>query len=366
MQEEVILSPPEKEVAAASPGFFEKLSNWELWPSWALYAPLAPVWIYYVIRSRSVWFFTNSNPTIPFGGYEGEGKYEVYQQMPADCYPRTVLVKAGEDFNEVIKRVREAGFEYPFAVKPDVGRKGLMFRKIDQESQLKAYHDYFPYDYLVQDLVELPIEYGIFYVRYPSSRQGVITGVFMRESMEVFGDGLTPLKELILRHPYASKKADHWLKKHADLLDWIPADREKFVISYAINRSRGARLRNVSHEADETLARFFDRISLHQGNFFWGRYDVKCSSLAELKEGKNYYILEYNGAGASPSQIYHDGKTIFEAYRVILDHWRMMFEISVWNRKQAGIKYWPFLKGWRFLQKVNKYLDELERYDIGI
>ncbi|MBL7826147.1 MAG: hypothetical protein JNJ57_05910 [Saprospiraceae bacterium] len=358
--------PQAKPVKSSKPGFFEKLTNWELWPAWAIYAPLSPVMIYYAIRCRSIWFFTNSNPTIEFGGYEGEAKSDVYAQMPIDCYPRTLNVTAGEDFEQLKKRISDAGFQYPYAVKPDVGRKGLMFRKIDREEQLLQYHNYFPFNYVVQELIDLPIEYGIFYVRHPSQQKGMITGIFMRESLEVYGDGKTTLRELILNHPYAGKRAEEWFAKHRDRLDWAPADRERFVISYAINRSRGARLRNVSHEADAELAEFFDRISLHNGNFFWGRYDIKCTSLAELKQGKNYYILEYNGAGASPSQIYHCGKTLFQAYAIILQHWKWLFEISKWNHDKAGIPYWPFWKGYRYLQNVNRYLDNLEKYDLGI
>ena len=365
MQEENT-SPQAEPVSSGKPGFFEKLTNWELWPSWALYAPLSPIWLYYIIRSRSFWFFTNSNPTIEFGGYEGEAKSDVYKQMPTDCYPLTIMVEAGSDVELLKKRVAEAGFKYPFAVKPDVGRKGLMFRKIDREEQLIQYHHYFPHNYVVQELVDLPIEFGVFYVRHPSEQKGRITGIFMRESMEVYGDGKTTLRDLIQQHPYAGKRAEEWHAKHHALLDWVPADRERFVISYAINRSRGARLRNISHEADAQLAEFFDRISLHHGHFYWGRYDVKCASLADLKQGKNYYILEYNGAGASPSQIYHDGKTLFQAYAIILQHWSWMFEICLYNRNKAGIPYWSFKKGYRYLQNVNRYLDSLEKYDLGI
>ena len=37
---------------------------------------------------------------------------------------------------EVKKKIAEAGFMYPFIVKPDVGMKGILFRKIDNEEQL--------------------------------------------------------------------------------------------------------------------------------------------------------------------------------------------------------------------------------------
>jgi hypothetical protein len=36
--------------------------------------PIAPVWGWYCLKVKSVWFFTPSNPTIAFGGFEGETK----------------------------------------------------------------------------------------------------------------------------------------------------------------------------------------------------------------------------------------------------------------------------------------------------
>jgi hypothetical protein len=346
------------------PGFFEKLFNWELWPAWALYAPLSPFWVWYALRSRSFWFFTPSNPTIPFGGYEGETKMDIYKQLPAGIYPRTILIKAGEPFDALKKRMDEAGFQYPFIVKPDVGRKGLLFRKIDAEAQLLEYHNYLPIDYLIQDLVDQPMELGVFYVRHPTEKTGKITGIILRESLEVWGDGLSPLRDLILKHPQASKRADIMFRKHEERLDWIPADRERFVLTYAINRSRGARLRNLTHEADAELTAFFDKINLHSEHFFWGRYDIKCNSIEDLKKGKNFAILEYNGAGASPSHIYHCGMSLFQAYGELLRHWKLLYEVSKWNHDN-GIAYWPFWKGLRYLREVNKHLDKLEEYELG-
>ena len=353
---------PRPSAQAQKPGFFEKITHWEHWPSTVLYGLLSPFWAWYSLKARSFWFFTPSNPSIPFGGYEGETKTGVYKYLPDDVYPRTMLVKAREDIEPVKKRMQDAGFQYPFIVKPDVGRKGLLFRKIDNEAQLIEYHQYCPMDYLLQDLVDLPMELGVFYVRHPAKQTGQITGIILREALEVWGDGKATLRELIERHPQAGKRAEEMGRKHEEKLDWIPADRERFVLSYAINRSRGARLRNLSHEADAELTAFFDRLSLHSGSFFWGRYDVKCASLADLKAGKNFSILEYNGAGASPSHIYHCGMTLWQAYAEILRHWKLLYEVSAWNNAH-GHPYWPFWKGLRYLRTVNRHLDLLDQYD---
>ncbi len=206
------------------------------------------------------------------------------------------------------------------------------------------------------------MELGVFYVRHPSQQKGQITGIILREALEVWGDGKTPLRTLIAQHPQAGKRAEEIGRKHEEKLDWVPNDGEMYVLSYAINRSRGARLRNLTKEADAELTEFFDKISLHTGAFFWGRYDIKTTSLEDLKKGKNYAILEYNGAGASPSHIYHCGMTLWQAYAELLRHWKLLYEVSKWNNDH-GHPYWPFWKGLTYLRKVNKHLDLLDQYD---
>ncbi|HYV55770.1 MAG TPA: hypothetical protein VE933_14375, partial [Chitinophagaceae bacterium] len=71
---------------------FQRLFNWELWPFYVLYAPIGPIWFWYCFRSRSFWFFSSSNPTITFGGFEGESKREMYEQLPPDSHPKTIYV----------------------------------------------------------------------------------------------------------------------------------------------------------------------------------------------------------------------------------------------------------------------------------
>lgn len=344
------------------PRWLRKWFDWQLWPTSVLYAPLGPIWLWYCLRARSLWFYTSSNPTIYFGGYEGESKMDIYAQMPQGCYPPTVLVRAGEDFDTMQARIFAAGFRYPFIVKPDVGRKGILFRKIDDEKQWREYHQLCPIDYVVQELIDLPIELGVFYARHPAEAKGRITGIVYREQLYVKGDGKSDLRTLIELHPQAKLRSAEFFRKHAEKLDWVPALGERYVLSYAINRSRGARLFNLSHEADAQLAALFDRISLYSGGFFWGRFDVKCNSIEELRKDKNYTILEYNGAGASPSHMYQRGLSLWQAWGIILYHWRLLYEISRWNHLN-GHPHWSFWHGLRNFRIVRRHLKRLDQYD---
>src|SRR5215203_164666 len=79
-----------------------------------------------------------------------------------------------------------------------------------------------------------------------------------------------------------------------------------------IGMGGGAQLVSLEKEKDEQLLQLFDTIS-HTANFYYGRYDIKCTSLNELKEGNNFCIVEFNGTGAEPHHMYGNRNNFIEA-----------------------------------------------------
>ena len=134
-------------------------------------------------------------------------------------------------------------------------------------------------------------------------------------------------------------------------------------MSYAGNHNRGADFTNLHNEIDEEMVKVFDELSHFNGNFYYGRYDIKCASIADLKAGKNFSILEFNGAGAEPNHIYDCGMSLFKAYGTILHHWKALYKISKYNNEVNKIPFWPYQKGKIFLQDARKHFKMLEQYD---
>lgn len=340
----------------------EKWTNWELWPFWMRYINITPMWLWYCLKARSPWFFTASNPTISFGGFEGESKSEMYEQLPPGSFPKTVYIRPGIAFEEVKDAVEKNGFTYPFIVKPDVGMSGILFRKIKNEQQLRDYHQKMPADYMIQALVELPVEYSVFYYRHPAKTKGVITGFLQKEPLHIIGDGKSTVKDLIDLHPKAKHRIQELYGWHEErLVDILPA-AEKYYLTHAANLNRGASFINLHEEIDEDLHRVFDALNHYSKTFYYGRYDLKATSVADLKQGKNFQVLEYNGSGAEPNHVYNSGYSLREAHNEILKHWKVLYEISVFNHQQ-GIDYWPFKKGWHYLQAAKKHFARLKETD---
>lgn len=286
----------------------------------------------------------------------------MYQQLPKHLYPETLHITAGTSYEKVIEILEASEIRYPLIVKPEVGMQGILFRKIDAESELQKYHHTVPADYVIQAFVDLPLEFSIFHIRYPDADRGKITGFLLKEYMSVVGDGHTSLLELIKSHPKAQYRMQEMRAKHGACFQMILGKGEKYVLSIAGNHNRGAKFVNLHKEIDEKLLTVIDRISIEAGSFYYGRYDIKSSSVEDLKEGRNISILEFNGTGAEPNHIYDCSMPYLTALREIAFHWKEMFNIGRINRKR-GYEYWSFMKGYRFLKKSAKFFDNLRSYE---
>lgn len=315
-----------------------------------------------MLKSGSVWFFTPSNPKITFGGMDGEPKKEMYDLLPKHLYPATFNVLPQQNFEVLKDALQKSGIQYPLIVKPEVGCQGILFRKIDKEEELQNYHAKIPVEYIVQELVNYPMEVSVFYIRHPQEKKGTITGFLHKIPLQVTGDGKNTLEDLILQHPKAQKRTGEMFSKHKLRLKEIIPAGEKFMLSYAANHNRGAHFIDLKEHIDEKLVGIFDEISLRINDFFYGRYDVMCSNVEDLKNGKNFTILEYNGCGAEPNHFYDTGYTLLGAYKEILKHWRALYQICKYNSQQ-GIKPWPFQKGRKFLAKIKTHFKIIREAD---
>ena len=343
---------------------WEQFTHWEHWPFFIIYMPLSVVWLYYSIRAGRFWFCSNVDPTLEFSGFQGEGKREMYEQLPKHLYPSTVYVNPRMPLEQIKELMTVTGIKYPCAAKPQVGMQGLMFRKINNEQELAKYHQHIPAEYLIQELVDLPMEFSVFHVRYPGAQKGKVTGFILKDYLAVMGNGRSTLIELIKNDERACFREEEMRQRHATHLHEIIPAGKKYFLSIAGNHNRGARFINLHHQIDDKLCAVFDKISLENGHFYYGRYDLKCTSVEDLKAGKNIQILEFNGTGAEPNHIYDCGMPYSKALKVIMEHWRDMYCIGKINRKK-GIPYWSYWKGRKHIKKADRFFAELEKVDIG-
>ena len=274
------------------------------------------------------------------GGMFGESKYDVLKKIPKQYIPNTVLISFPTSKDEVVKTLQQQGFQLPVIFKPDLGERGFMVNRIGSEADIDAYLSKMKFNFLVQELVNLPHELGVFYTRFPADEKGSVTSIVMKEMLTVIGDGKSSLQKLILQKDRAKLQWEILKEIYRDRLAEIPKAGEKFELVSIGNHCLGTKFLDGSYLINQELSETFDQISKQIDGFYFGRFDLRCASLNDLYKG-NIKIMELNGCGAEPAHIYQPGYSLRKAFAVLFTHWRNIFIIARKNAKR-GVSYTPF------------------------
>jgi len=329
--------------------FFIKLTNWEYWPFGIIQAPIFLMWAWYALRERSLFYFSASNPSILTGGMLGESKYEILKRIPDAVKPKTVLVKLPTDKTQLLEIINQNGFTFPVIFKPDIGERGWLVCRIKNEEDIEKYLTEIKIDFIIQEFAELPLEFGVFYTRFPSEQNGFVNSITGKEFLSVIGDGKKSLQELILEKDRAKI---HWTTlKHVyvNRLNEIIPDRNRLELVSIGNHCLGTMFLNNNNLITPKLIDTFDSISKQIDGFNFGRFDLRCQSVEDLENG-NFKILELNGCGAEPSHIYQPGSSLVAGVRALITYWRNMYRVSRENHER-GVSYLSFREGKRIYRQ---------------
>lgn len=331
---------------------FIKTCSWEYWPVWVVYFPVSFYFLYLSIKARSFFFFSASNPTIETGGMFFESKWKIFQLVPKEYYPNTILVDGTESNNDMLQKMHLAGIVFPVIAKPDRGERGWGVKKITSIEELNTYKATFNVSFLIQSYINYPVEMSVFYYRHPSQKKGIVTSVTLKKLLTINGDGQSTIDVLIRRNGRSFLQYRKLLEQNQIDFTYVPEDGEEIMLVPYGNHVLGATFFNYNHIIDSALTDTIDSISQQINGFYFGRYDLRCASIEDLKMGKNFSILEVNGAGAEPAHIYEPGFSFIEAQFTIARHFRMMYKAARENNRN-GVSYMSF-KDFRHTQRLEK------------
>lgn len=315
--------------------FLIKLLHWEYWPMSVVYFPLSIYYIYLSARAGSFFFWSTSNPTIESGGMMFESKWSIFKLIPPQYFPKTIFVSENDTVEDTFIALENSGIKYPFIAKPDRGERGWAIKKIESAEQLNVYIQKSPVDFLIQSFVDMPVELSVFYYRLPDQERGTVSSVCFKELLKANGNGKSTLKELIMANPRALLRLDALKEQHAAEMDSVLLIGEEKLLVPLGNHCRGATFFDYNHIIDESLIDVFDHISKQIDGFYYGRYDLKCQSLEDLKAGKNIAIVELNGAGAEPAHIYQPDYPLLKGQKDIFFHYKKLWEVSMANARKG-------------------------------
>lgn len=321
-------------------GRWKRLTRWEYWPVWAIYPPIIGYIIYLGVRFRSFTLFTLANPAIHLGGFVGESKKHILDGLKQrrDLIARYELIPAGLTAQEkelrVIQFLDRHGISLPVVLKPDAGQRGLGVKIARNVSAVADYFAVSRPDTLVQEYVP-GFEFSVFYYRMPGQPRGHIMSITEKRFPVVTGDGKHDLEHLVLKDPRAVCMAPHYLRALDDRRYVIPVEDEIVPLIEIGAHCRGTVFHDGRWIKTPALEKTIDELTRGFEGFYYGRYDIRTSSLDELREGRGFKAIELNGVTAESTNIYDPVNGLFDAYAILARQWFIAFKIGERNRRKG-------------------------------
>ena len=194
--------------------------------------------------------------------------------------------------------------QFPFILKPDVGQRGAGVKLVRDETQLEKYLCQTSAPLVMQRYAAGPFEAGIFYYRFPGEPRGKIFAITEKIFPTLTGDGSSTIGELIKDDPRARLIQDTYARRFAVRLDEILSAGETLKLVEAGNHAQGCIFRDGMRLNTPELEARIDEISRKLDGFYIGRYDIRFASEEDLLIGRNFQIIELNGAASEATSIY--------------------------------------------------------------
>jgi pimeloyl-ACP methyl ester carboxylesterase len=320
---------------------WRRFTTWEFWPPWVFYPPLIVYIGYLAAKHRSATVFTAANPAILAGGFVGESKYGILQGLGGspEYVARSRLIAGNLSSTAKLAEAQTfmecEALTFPIILKPNEGQRGSGVVIVRSAEALQHLLTRSSVDTIVQEYV-LGFEFGVFYYRYPSESRGLIFSVTEKKFPTVVGDGQRTLEDLILNDDRAVCAVRLYCDRHRDQLSDVPAVGQSIPLVELGTHCRGAMFLDGGWVLTPALVDRFDEIGRAFHGFYFGRFDVRVTGDIEVfRQGRGFKIIELNGVTSEATHIYHPGTPLLTAYRVLMNQWRIAFEIGAENRRRG-------------------------------
>lgn len=339
-----------------------KIKNWEYWPSYLFYLPNIPYAAYLAIRAKSFVFFSATNPAIKHSGNGSESKFSTIQLIPEEFRPVSILINPNNSIEDSLKDIEKNKLQFPLIMKPDIGFRGLLVKRIKTKNDLITYlKKHRKLHLIAQEYINYENECGILYHRIPTNSKGEITSITLKKYLTITGNGTSTLKELIQKHKRANLYLPLLKELHYKNFDVVLKNNEKKVLSVIGNHSKGTQFINGNHLITPELEFAVDQLFQQIPNWFYGRLDLKYNSIEELIQLKNFKIIEINGIISEPTHIYDPtNSTYFNALKDIRKHWKIVFKIATLNHHKNSIAYDSVKDFLGSLLQLRKYIQQIK------
>jgi hypothetical protein len=330
--------------------WFIRLTNKEYWNANIYVAPVVVYVAYLAAKARSPLFFTAANPAIPTGGMVGEDKADISSWIPPQYRPKNTTITSVDSMESIKANLEKAHLQFPLIIKPTVGCRGLMVKKIGSLSEIMEHILHFPTTFLIEEFIDYPIEVAVLYWKNPETGESGIQSIAGKKFLSVLGDGKQTVEALLGHNPRAILQMERLKIEKPALLKSIPKMDKKIIVEPIGNHCRGTKFLDYNQLITPEMVQSFDKIQADlPGNYLF-RLDLKVPSVSDLQEGKNIKILEINGVGSDPAHIFDPNTRFFEIWAAYFRLWKKIYEVSTAVHRQ-GVPYMTLKEYKKFVKK---------------
>lgn len=315
----------------------------EFWSDWLWQVPLFLQGLLLGLLRGSPSWFVCANPGLPWGGMFDAPKSSVLNQLRAENRPQGQLIQHLRGIPEL-----PGGLTFPLIVKPDAGERGRGVCKImDAAAWSALWQQSAPGDYLVQNFVPAPYEFGVFVIRDAAGRLR-IHSLTWKLPLGVVGDGSSSLEQLLAAHPRAQQFKRFWPAFSPTELAAVPATGDWVSLHFSGNHSRGATFLNAAQFIDTEMEAAFNELLAPLEGFHYGRLDVMVAEPDELRQVNRIQVLEINGANAEPAHVYDPAGSWWAGLLAHFRFQRLMWRVANRNLR-AGANAPGVFSTWKAL-----------------
>ncbi len=90
-----------------------------------------------------------------------------------------------------------------------------------------------------------------------------------------------------------------------------------------------------AHHGTSALEDAVERVARGCDGFYFGRLDLRAPSLESFHQGRDFKVLELNGVTSEATHVYDRQYSVWFAWRVLGEQWRLAFELGALNRDRG-------------------------------
>lgn len=311
------------------------MKHWEFWPARLFEAPyyayLGLLCLRYALPPK---FLAKANYALDHGEIGIGSKFATQLAFDQSRFPATELLEAGTPDADKAARIRKfaARHGFPFILKPDIGAVGKGVMKVQDDAGVDAALGLLRCNYLLQDYVDLPNEYGVFYSRVHGRSR--ITGVNQKHFPTITGNGLHTVGQLARAH---YRYTAHWDLFLHDLDESrVPARGEDVRLSFVGSHTMGCKFTNDTALVTPELEAAVFEICDAQPGYNFGRLDVRTRDEAALREG-DFRVIEANGVASLPTHMFDPSGSLAGAYAIFFEHARLLAQAANEHRREPMV-----------------------------